>query len=511
MEPRETHERMPVGIVGAGPVGLALALGLARHGVRSVVLERRPGPNTQSRAPALHTRSLEILRQWGVDEAFLAAGALRRSLPIHPGPTSTQPTLSFDFRALDDEAANAGVLFLEQAQTEQLLLEAVQASGRCEVRFASEVTDVEQRGDRVELTVASTEPSPDRIEAEFVVGCDGASSFVRHAVGLSYAGTSIELRPLLADVEISDARDTLPWPRFHNGRRGITGAQRLGPGHWRIIRVEAGHPTPDEPVEDQEVLNRVAEVLGPGPAPVRWASRFQFQRRTANRFRERRVLLAGDAAHVFPPVNGHGMNAGIQDAHNLAWKLAVALGGGDQERLLASYDQERRAVVGTVSRGVNRLTRVGIQTPRSIRAMVVWLMRVASAVPPMRVRRARAMAMVGLHLSASALLPAGSGPAGRRVPNPVLTAPDGTRVRLYDVLPLGAAVLDLSGNRPRPELPVDATVVVGSGGYHDESGRLRRLVDGAPGWVLVRPDRHVAWVRTEPDGLVEATRHALGL
>lgn len=511
---QRVHTQTQVAIVGGGPVGLALALGLARHRVRSVLVERRPAPNEQSRAPALHLRSLEILRQWGVAEALREAGTLKRTMPIHRGATSRRPQLAFDFTELDGESDRPGVLFLEQGQTERLLLAAVQRSGWCDVRFATEAVALDQRPDHVSLTIQEGEVTRTLV-ADFLVGCDGTGSFVRNAIGEPFPGVVFPLRPTLADVEVDDDRDTLPWPRAHNGRQGITSALRLAPGRWRIIRVESGSPAPGEPVPAAEVAARAAEVLGDGPVEVIWASRFQFQRRTSPRFRSGRVLLAGDAAHAFPPANGQGMNAGIQDAHNLAWKLAYALGGGEIGALLDSYEVERRAMVGTVSRHVSLLTRIGIQAPRPVRAAVIQLMRLGLAVPASRRQRLRNLAMIDLRAPASPLLDTSEQAAGLRLPNPLLRSRSGATVRLYDLLDAGPALLQLAGpnataREAAPAVPGVTTVTIGPDGYEDPSGSLARLLRGGQGWLLVRPDLHVAWGRTTPAGLAAAAQWALG-
>ncbi|GAB3698815.1 FAD-dependent monooxygenase [Nocardiopsis oceani] len=521
-------ETVPVVIIGAGPVGLSLALGLARHGVRSVLLERERTTSERSKAPALHLRTREILRQWGVEHVLREAGTLLETMPVYTA--SGRRMLEFDFTRLAGEAERPGILFLEQGSTERLLLEALRATGHCDIRFGADVTSVEPGTDSTAVTY--TDEGVSRVvHARYTVGCDGAGSMVRASLGLSFDGATLPVRATLADVRVTDDRDGLPWPRNHNGARGITGAQRLAPGHWRLIRVESQGTSPirtakggrtragtgDGDVTEQEVGGWVREVLGPGPAPVIWASRFQFQRRSAPRYRMGRVLLAGDAAHVFPPVMGQGMNAGIQDAHNLAWKLAAALDGGDAEPLLASYDEERRHAVGAVSRYVERRARLGVQAPRAVRSAMLAVMRLALAVPAARNRSLRSLAMLDRGYGASPLLDPADRAAGVRLPDPELRGPEGERLRLHGALPAGAALLHLddqevsAGKTARlaetEGLPV---LHVGPGGYRDPSGTLRALLGARQGWILVRPDRHVAWARTGSEGLAPAARQALG-
>lgn len=503
----------PVAIVGAGPVGLSLALGLARHGVPSVVFERKAATSEYSKAPAVHTRTREVFRFWGVERRFVEAGSLQRRLTLHSAATG-RPVLSFDFSELDGEADAPGILVLEQGRTEKLLLEAVLESGLAEVRFGAEAVDLRQEASGAVLTVREAGVER-RVEAAFVAGCDGAGSFVRRALGLGFDGITYSVRPMLADVRIADDRDGLPWPRVRNSSGGVTSALRLRPGLWRIIRLERGEPSAGEEVPNEEVQHFVDEVLGPGPAGVVWASRFRIHLRSSPRFRVGRVVLAGDAAHIHSPVGGFGMNGGIQDVHNLAWKLDRALQGGDIDRLLDSYDVERRAVVvGNVSRYTDLLTRTFLQAPSLIRELAFVLLRGLMAIPPVRRRNLRRTTMLDLNYPASPLLDDGVRSAGARLPNVRLRAPDGAEVRLYDLLPLGPALLEVAEDRDLPPIPAPAEPVkkirIGRGGYADPAGGLRRLLGSGHGWILVRPDAHVAWTGSCPGEINEAIRRALG-
>jgi 2-polyprenyl-6-methoxyphenol hydroxylase-like FAD-dependent oxidoreductase len=492
-------------------VGLALALGLARHGVSSVLVERKEATNEHSRAPGIHTRTREVFRQWGVEERFVDAGLLTSTLTLHSVERGRRPLLSLDFSELDAEADRPGLLLLEQAHTERLLLEAVRETGLCDVRFSTEAVGLEQDAGGASLTVQNGE-GESTIGADFVVGCDGAGSFVREALGLPFDGITYAVRPMLADVRVEDERDALPWPRTHNGRSGITVGIRLSPGLWRLIRLERGPPDQGDDVPRSEVDDRLAEVLGEGPFEVVWASRFRIHRRSAPRFRVGRVLLAGDAAHVHSPVGGLGMNGGIHDAHNLAWKLAGALRGGATDRLLDSYDVERRAViVERVSRFTDVVTRIFLASPWRIRGAAFSLLRLLLRSGRIRRANLRRTAMLDLHYPASPLLDGRERAAGLRLPNPLLRSPDGADVRLYDLLPNAPMIIELVARRDvAVDLPLDAVIRIGTDGYADPSGALSRLLEADEGWILVRPDAHVAWARQRPEGMDAAVRHALG-
>ncbi len=400
---------------------------------------------------------------------------------------------------------------LEQGYTEKLLLEAVQESGMCDVRFGAEVIELAPRADGARVTIQEGGKSR-ALDAEFVVGCDGASSFVRNALGLPFEGITYSIRPMLADVCVADERDALPWPRIRNTRSGLTFTLRLRRGLWRIVRLERGDPVKGDDVPEEELNDRVQEVLGPGPVKVVWASRFRIHRRSSPRFRVGRVLLAGDAAHVHSPIGGLGMNAGIQDAHNLAWKLAYALRGGDLERLLDSYDVERRAVVvETVSRYTDFNTRAVLQTPSVVREAVFFLWRLAFKIPRLRRMILRRATMIDLDYPASLLLDRRARSAGVRLPNPPLRSREGAEVRLYDLLPNGPVILNIGQDRDLPgNLPVEEVIRIGPGGYLDPTGSLSGLLGGQHGWILVRPDAHITWARDELEGIDVAVKHALG-
>lgn len=530
MTGRDARERAPVAIVGAGPTGLALALGLARMGVRSVVLERRESISEHSKAAGVHVRTMEIFRQWGVAERVLEAGELIPVLEQRSARSGVR-LASYDFSILENEAHAPGLVMLEQARTEAILLDAVRESGLCEVRFGAEVVSLrlgvdhvrlgflEKRGEEVGGDGGARGRAPRTVAASFVVGCDGADSFVRDALGLPFEGLTYSLRPMLADVRVDDDRDGLPWPRIWNGRGGLTVGLRIRPGLWRIIGIGSRGGDGDD-VPEEEVARRAAEVLGRGPAEVVWSSRFRIHRRSSPRFRVGRVLLAGDAAHVHSPVGGQGMNAGIHDVHNLAWKLARVLGGAAMDPLLESYDAERReVVVGNVLRRTDLVTRAFLQAPAILRYAAILALGAALRSGRVHRRVVRRFAMIDLTYSASPILDDDEPAAGCRLPNPLLQSEEGVERRLHDVLPDGEAILQvLLGDPATPaggaedgaEGAVENVIRIGAGGYRDASGLIRALLDGHDGWILVRPDRHVAWARSSPEGLAGAVAWALG-
>jgi 2-polyprenyl-6-methoxyphenol hydroxylase-like FAD-dependent oxidoreductase len=493
---------VPVAIVGAGPVGLALALGLARHGVATALLERNDGTSRTSRAPAVHVRTREVLRQWGVEDEFLEHGTLLQPLAMHSVEPGVAPLATIDFSVIEEEAQRPGLLVLEQSETERLLLAAVRRTGLCDVRFGTEVTGLVQRPASVSLE-CDTGGTRQRLTARYVVGCDGAGSFVRSATGMSFAGHTYRLQPLLADVRINE-RSELPWPRAWTGPGAFAFTVRLRPGLWRIVHLQQGAALADgdqdSDVSRAEVSRIVRQLLGDADFKLEWGSRFRIHRRSAPAFRAGNVLLAGDAAHVHSPASGQGMNAGIHDAHNLAWKLAATLDNRDGVRLLDSYDVERRSVtVGSTSRYTDVVTRAFIQAPGFVRRLSWAALRRALASVAMRRRIVRRVAMIDLDYPTSPLLRVNDRAAGVRLPDAVLEAPDGRTSRLYQLLPTGPALLHLCEQNgagpsvPDHDDPPTPIITIGDGGWKDRSGILRRLLDGDHGAILVRPDAYVAY------------------
>ncbi len=500
-----------VAIVGAGPVGLSLALGLARQGVRSVLLEKKATTSKYSKAPAIHVRTREIFRRWGIEDRLINAGVLRGDFVVYNSMNNDHPLASLDFAVLEREADRPGILILEQGETERLLLEAVRESGLCDVHFSAEVVKLVTDNKGGQLTIRTNE-TEHKIDAEYIVGCDGASSFVRNSLGLPFDGITYSVRPMLADVLVNDRRDELAWPRVRNSSERVSFTVRLRLGLWRIIALERREPEESDEVPEEEVRNRTCELLGEGPLEVVWASRFRIHLRSSPRFRVGRVLLAGDAAHIHSPIGGMGMNAGIQDADNLAWKLAYALRGADVERLLDSYDLERReVVVENVSRFTDLMTRFFIQSPAIFRQAALYLFRLLNQMSPVRRRMLRRLTMINLGYKSSPIL-GRERAAGVRLPNPLLRSPQNEEVRLYDLLPNGPVIIDVAKHRDfTSDLPLKDVIRVGPGAYVDPSGLIRSLLPGEDGWILVRPDAYVAWARNQLDGMNDAVAYTLGL
>jgi 2-polyprenyl-6-methoxyphenol hydroxylase-like FAD-dependent oxidoreductase len=333
--------REPVLVVGCGPVGMTTALCLARVGVPSVVLEAADGlSGAGSKSICVQRDVLEIFERVGLGRAMAARGV---SWTL--GRTYFRGTELFQIRFPPvATAAFPPFVNLGQAEVESFLLRAVEASELVEVRWGHRVEEVEQDEDGVTLTVAGPR-GRERLAAPYAVACDGPRSTVRKALGVEFPGHSFPDRFLIADV-----RAKLPFPSerrfffdppFNPGRQVLVHPQP--DDVWRIDWQIAGEVDLDGELASGRLDGRIRAVIGELPYELVWASVYRFHQRAAGRFAAGRVFLAGDAAHLMSPFGARGLNSGVADAENVAWKLALVLAGQAPAALLATYDDERRA------------------------------------------------------------------------------------------------------------------------------------------------------------------------
>ena len=333
-------------VAGAGPAGLALALQAHAHGAVVRVIDRRPEAVRPSRALILHARTLEVLRPLGVTRALLARADIAPAVDLRLGSRVVRVT--FGDLALPDTAF-PHLSLVRQMDVERVLAQALADRG-VEVERGTELVSVREEPGGVRAVLRSPAGS-EQAWFGFAAGCDGPASTVRAQAGLGWVGRTYPVEIVLADAELDgdlagDAAQVVV------GRAGLLFAFRLGErATWRLLgtrpatseRLPPGSFGPPVSAADLQALIDAAGLDARVTGLV-WSSRVGVQRRVADRFRRGRLFLAGDAAHAYSPATGQGMNAAIQDAANLGWKLAFAAarpGGGP---LLDSYDRERRPV-----------------------------------------------------------------------------------------------------------------------------------------------------------------------
>ena len=486
-------------VVGGGPVGMWLAAELHRAGATVVVLEKRAQRPPHSKALTVYPRTVEMLAMRGLADRFLAEGA--------PVPSSHFAILGnrLDFSFLDTRYPFT--LFLPQRRTEDLLADHLAELG-VPLLPAHEVTGVRQHADAVEVDVVAP-AGPATISAAYVVGCDGAGSVVRQAAGLEFAGTPSSWYSVLGDVELADPPAGRALTMSPPG--GSLYMVALGGSRWRIAVIDhaAMFAPPAGPVTFAELRASARRLAGTDfgmrETPDAWLSRVGNETRQATEYRRGRVLLAGDAAHIHFPAGGQGLNLGLQDASNLAWKLAAELRGWAPDWLLDTYQSERTVVGLDVIE--DSLAQCGLfaSPGREGVALRDRFDRILGENEALC--RSLAVRLSGLGVAYPETGPAGpAGPgqsplAGHRVPDlPLRGAPASS---VYELLNEATFVLLTPPRQPRP----------GSGDIEKYSGRLAAVVgeltDARPDWaglraLLIRPDGYVAWALPESAPPAEA-------
>jgi len=340
-------------IVGAGPTGLALALALAAWGVRARVVEAAEAPAVGSRAVGLHARTLEVLDDLGVGAEVIALGRRCFGASFWVGE---RRLAHVDFDELD--SPHPFMVTLAQRELERVMTARLAALG-VEVERGLRLVDLVQReGEPVSVVLESAEARVE-VEAEWVVGCDGAGSRVRNALGLAFEGERLTDDVVLLDV---DGESGLPADEMHTllGEDGFVVVLPM-PGDKLRLVVSVAHEDGIGHVPTFEELGPILARRAPSVvvegAPS-WIARYAVSGRVAERFSVGRVFLAGDAAHVFSPFGSQGLNVGVHDAHNLGWKLGMVVQGHAWRKLLDSYGAERRPIAEAVMEMADRAARV---------------------------------------------------------------------------------------------------------------------------------------------------------
>ena len=511
------EEHHPVVVAGGGLVGLTLALDLARHGVKVVLLDEDDTVSFGSRAICFAKRTLEIYGRLGLGAKLLAKGITWKT-----GRVFHRDREAYAFDLLPEQGHEyPAFVNLQQYYAEEWLVEACREAG-VELRWKHRVAGVTPRADGATLKVETPEGGC-VLHADWLLACDGARSAIREGMGLPFTGQTFRDRFLIADVvirgDVGFPAERRFWfdPPFHPGQSVLLHKQP--DDVWRIDFQLGWDADPEEEKRPEKVIPRVRAMLGEHvPFDLEWVSVYTFRCRRMQRFRHGRVIFSGDAAHQVSPFGARGGNAGVQDADNLAWKLAFVLAGRAPDALLDSYDAER--VPASDENILNSTRSTDFITPkteaaRAYRDAVLELAARHAFARPLvnsgRLSRPATYAGSGLN-SPDAGPWQGGAPPGAPAPDaPVMQ--EGRKGWLLRHLGDGFRLLVFDAPDPRllAALPAEVAAIFVTpeetpGALWDHAG-LAAARFGAPrgGAVLLRPDQHIAARLAAPEpGAVRA-------
>jgi 2-polyprenyl-6-methoxyphenol hydroxylase-like FAD-dependent oxidoreductase len=499
-------------IVGAGPTGLMLGSQLARRGILATIIDRHAGPAEQTRAMGVHARTLEIYEKLGIAERALelgrimeagnmwAGGRRRARIPIG---VMGRGVSRFPF-----------MLMLGQDDNEHLLGEYLGNLG-ASVQWKTELLALEQKPDHVEARLRDPDGSVRTVTARYVAGCDGARSTVRELNRIGFPGAPYEHVFFVADTEatgpmVPGELNVYLWRDGFHLYFPMRGTDR-----WRVIGILPQELRAKEGVTFDDVLPSLGAEGGNRIAfrSCDWFSTYRIHHRVTERFRKGRCFLLGDAAHVHSPMGGQGMNTGLQDAYNLAWKLALVVSGQAGDALLDSYEAERlpvaRRLLGTTDRAfqfVVSKNRIGSFFRTRIMPNVAAL---AMSREKVRGTAFRALSQTGISYRKSPLSEVHGGIA-KEAPQPGDRFPwlhlrfraDGPREDLFEHLDDTRFNLLVFGQRARIgelNLPADLLAVHEIPEDADNAAELARVGMKGAAFYLLRPDGHVGLAGTRLD------------
>jgi 2-polyprenyl-6-methoxyphenol hydroxylase-like FAD-dependent oxidoreductase len=472
-------------IIGGGPVGLTLAIELARYGVPVRIVEKAAHRTDKSKAVVLWSRTLELLDRAGCTEGFVAGGQkVNKAHIIAAG----KPIGDVDIRTVESPFPYA--LMVPQSDTERLLEEHLGKLG-VTVERQIEMTDFTPDDSGVTTVLRHADGQEETVRSEWLIGCDGAHSIVRHKLGLSFEGETLNSDWALADIHMTG----FPFPETEMAtywhQDGVLVVIPMSRTRFRII-ADLGPSkgeTPAPPTLDQ--VQAIISQRGPADLvafdPI-WLAAFRINERKVTDYRSGRVFVVGDAAHIHSPAGGQGMNTGMQDAFNLAWKLAMVCQKTCSPSLLDSYSVERSEIGDQVLKAAGRLTAVAVMRNHTAQTVRNLIGRFMLGLAPVRRAMVDTMTEVSIGYSHSPL----NGPNVRGLDGP---EPGERMPPVSGQVPVG------TGDKPRFALfgePSEATARLISNYPQFLEAKVRPFKDAQGAW-LVRPDGYTACVAKKGD------------
>ncbi|MGA7974770.1 MAG: FAD-dependent oxidoreductase [Pseudolabrys sp.] len=505
--------RRPVVVVGAGPVGLAAAIDLAQRDVPVVLIDDADRIGEGSRGICWSKRTLEICDRLGVGEKLVEQGVTWKLGKVFHGDD-----LVFSFDLLPEEGHKMPAFInLQQYYLEKALCDRTDDLDNLGLRWRNKLTGLEPRNDHVRLTIDTPDGSY-TLDADWLIAADGARSSTRDLLGLQFSGVTFEDKFLIADIKMAADFPTERrfWfdPSFHSGQSALMHKQ---PDHvWRID-LQLG---PDADVEAEQdparVRARIERILGDRPFELEWVSIYRFNCRRLDRFVHGRVVFVGDAAHQVSPFGARGANSGIQDAENLAWKLAAVLKGEAGSSLIDSYERERTQAADENIAHSTRSTDFIAPHSSAERRLRNAVLDLAD-----RTEFARRMINSG-RLSVATVYDTalstpdedafkGSAKLGAPVPDaPVRTAKG--EGHLLENVPGEFTLLYVKNGAP-PKVPDGVRLETVGADLVDGDGSFAQRFDATPGSAyLLRPDQHLCarWRHADAGKIAAARDRALG-
>ncbi len=504
--------RRPVVVVGAGPVGLAAAIDLAQRDVPVVLIDDADRIGEGSRGICWSKRTLEICDRLGVGEKLVAQGVTWKLGKLYHGDE-----LVFSFDLLPEQGHKMPAFInLQQYYLEKALCDRADELDILDLRWKNKLTGIEQRNDFVRLTI-ETPDGPYTLDADWLIAADGARSTARDLLGLTFSGVTFEDKFLIADIKMKADFPTERrfWfdPSFHSGQSALMHKQ---PDNvWRIDLQLGPEADVEAEQEPGRVRARIERILGDIPFELEWVSIYRFNCRRLERFVHGRVVFVGDAAHQVSPFGARGANSGIQDAENLAWKLAAVLKGEAGPALIDTYERERmQAADENIAHSTRSTDFIAPHSPaeRKLRNAVLDL--AAKADFARRMINSGRLSMATVYDSALSTPDEdafkGSAKLGAPVPDAPIRTSKGDGQLLENIA--GEFTLLYVKDGAPPKVPEGVRLTTIGEDLVDSAGSLAERFDATPGAAyLLRPDQHLCarWRHADVGKIAAARDRAL--